>query len=308
MKKSPSKFVKNLQNPSYSHTDLACEAPSDCKNARGVHIRDFCVSGYDAAELEVTTKEAEDATGRPIGRYVTLHCPDMTCPETIDRESLSDALHMLLSDFIKRSGFEIAGSLTVLIAGLGNRFITADSIGPRVSDKVLATAHLNKNNKAFASLGIPSISVISPGVSSQTGIESADIIKAAAKTAKADFIIAIDALAARSTARLCATVQISDSGISPGSGIGNHRTAITEDTMGLPVIAIGIPTVISSATLIYDALTKTGAKELTPQLKEILDASDGFFVSPGESDSICEGAADIIASAIAKIFTDKLYA
>jgi spore protease len=139
---------------------------------------------------------------------------------------------------------------SVLITGLGNRAITADSIGSFTADKVVATAHLNRSSPDFAALGLPSVSVIAPGVSSQTGMETADIIKSAAICANADIIIAIDALAARSTERLCTTIQLSDTGIEPGSGVGNHRRAITYKSMGVPVIALGVPTVVNSATLV----------------------------------------------------------
>ncbi len=307
MKISQPKFDITSKKQSYSHTDLACECPAEAKNLKGAHFRDFSVFGYDASELCVTDSEAEEATGRAIGRYVTLYCPDMTCPETLDRGALTDAVRLLISEFIRQAGFELTNNSTVLIAGLGNRFITSDSIGPRVGDNVLATAHLNKSNPSFASLGIPSVSVITPGVSSQTGIESAELVKAAAKTASADLIIAIDALAARSTERLCTTVQISDNGINPGSGIGNHRTPITKETMGCPVIAVGIPTVISSATLVYDSLEKAGITQITPALESILDGSEGFFVSLGESDTICSAAADILSDAIEHAFMNELF-
>lgn len=307
MKISQSKFDKACRNPSYSHTDLACESPANAKNASGAYFRDYAVGAYKASELRVCTPEAEEACGRPMGRYATLYCPDMASPETLYRDSLSDAVSRLITDFIGEESFDIGAATTVLIAGLGNRFITPDSIGPRCADKVLATAHLNRADRAFASLGIPSVSVITPGVSSQTGIEAAEIIKAAGDAAKADFIIAIDALAAKSTERLCTTVQISNSGIQPGSGIGNHRAAITKETMGIPVIAVGVPTVISSATLVFDSLEKAGVEDLTDDMRRVLDASRGFFVSHGESDTICECAADILAAAIGKIFTDEIF-
>ncbi len=307
MKNSQCKFDILQKFMSYSHTDLACEAPEESRAAEGAVFKELTLGSYEASELTVSTKEAERACGCPIGRYATLHCPDMSTPDTLCRPELSAAVSDLLRSFISSEGFDPEGRSNVLIAGLGNRFITPDSIGARCADKVIATSHLNRSGSAFASLGIPSVSVIAPGVSAQTGIEAADIIKGAAASAGAQLIIAIDALAARSTKRLCATVQISNSGIRPGSGIGNHRSAITRETMGIPVIAVGVPTVISCATLVYDSLCRSGAEDISPALENILRESEGFFVSHGESDTICECAADILASAIGSIFTYKLY-
>ena len=307
MKNSHSKFDILTKKLSYSHTDLACECPAEAENAKGAFFRDYSIGGYDVSELRVTSDEGERATGRPIGRYVTLFCPDMASTAHLQSESCSFAIGKLLRDFAEGEGFIITKETRLLIAGLGNRFITSDAIGPKTADKILATAHLNKASKSFASLGVPSVSVIMPGVSSQTGIEAADIIRGAAKASQADFIIAIDALASRSTERLCATVQISNSGIHPGSGIGNHRKPITKETMDTPVIAVGIPTVISSATIIYDALEKADIADLSPALTKILDNGKNFYVSHGESDTICDFASDILASAIEHAFMDGLF-
>ena len=307
MKNSQSKFDILTGNLSYSHTDLACECPAEAKRAEGAFFSDYKIEGYDVSELRVTSPAGERATGRKAGRYVTFFCPEMISSAEIRHEMCSSAIAELLKDFAKGEDIKITKDTNILIAGLGNRFITSDAIGPKTADNILATAHLNKSSKSFASLGVPSVCVIKPGVSSQTGFEAADIICQAAKIAEADFIVAIDALASKSTERLCTTVQISNSGIHPGSGIGNHRSPITRETMGTPVIAIGIPTVISSSTLIYDALERAEIGTLPRSLAEILKNSRSFYVSHGESDTICDTASSILASAIEHAFMNDLF-
>ena len=304
MKISPSKFTEICKFRSYLHTDLACEAPAEAKNAHGTCFHDSRAGGFDISELTVSGEDAARICGRAQGKYITVYCKELSSPETLSKDSLSDVLSSLLKKLLPPYK---ENSSNILIAGLGNRSITADSIGSLTADRIIATAHLNRSSSEFSALGIPSVSVIAPGVSSQTGIETADIIKSAARCSEADIIIAIDALAARSTERLCTTVQISDSGIHPGSGIGNHRAAITKETMGIPVIAIGIPTVISCATLVYDSLERSGIKEIDASLADTLEGSRSLFVSHGESDTICQCAADVISCAVNTVFTEKMF-
>ena len=146
--------------------------------------------------------------------------------------------------------------MSVLVVGLGNREVTPDALGPRVVDNLFITRHIIKEygKYAFGEKNVNRISSIVPGVMAQTGMETADILKGIVRTAKPDCIIAIDALAARSTARLACTIQLTDTGIMPGSGVGNHRNAIDNNNMGVPVIAIGVPTVVDAATIVGDAL------------------------------------------------------
>lgn len=304
MKISQAKFTEMHNFRSYSHTDLACEAPADARNISGAVFNDYRAGDFDISELTVSDESSARSCGVAQGRYITVYCNELTSPETLSQDTLSALICSLLKKITEGL---VKDDAKILVAGLGNRSLTADSIGSRTADRVIATAHLNRSSKEFASLGIPSVSVISPGVSSQTGMETADIIKSAAKCANADIIIAIDALAAKGTERLCTTVQISDSGISPGSGIGNHRTAITKETMGVPVIAIGIPTVISCATLVYDSLEKAGTTEIDSSLADVLHRSRSLFVSHGESDTICDCAADILSSAINMAFTSGMF-
>ncbi|MBR6649942.1 MAG: GPR endopeptidase [Clostridia bacterium] len=307
MKNSQTKNNISTKKLLYLHTDLACECIPASQNAEGVCHKQFNLGEYEVCETEITSDNGEKITGRKKGKYISLFCPSLSLTQNLCAHELSDALKTLICNFTDYMGFDITPSSSILIAALGNRFITSDAIGPRTADKLLATHQLKLENKSFSRLGVPSIAVIAPGVASQTGIDAAHIIKAAAKSVKADFIIAIDALAARSTERLCATIQLSDGGIHPGSGIGNHRSPITKESMGIPVMALGIPTVISSSTLIFDALEKAKLDDFSPELEAILENGKGFFVSPGDSDTFCEDASDVLSDAINQAFLSKLY-
>ena len=158
-----------------------------------------------------------------------------------------------------------AEELSVLIVGLGNREVTADALGPRVVDNLLITRHVVRayGKAAYNCTRMNLVSSIEPGVMAKTGMETAEIISGVVKETQPDVLIVVDALAARSTRRLNRTIQITNTGIQPGSGVGNHRNALTEETLGVPVIAIGIPTVVDAATIVGDALEKlmSGEKE-----------------------------------------------
>ena len=150
------------------------------------------------------------------------------------------------------------------------------------------------------------LSAISPGVLGETGIETLELIRGAVRSVRPDLVIAVDALAARSCSRLATTVQISDSGIVPGSGIGNHRTAITMETLGVPVISVGVPTVVVSSTLVWDALREAGIDEVSSTLRAVLDNGKRFFVSPKESDLISDAVSELLAGAISEAFVGNL--
>ena len=147
--------------------------------------------------------------------------------------------------------------VSVLVVGLGNRAVTPDSLGPRVADNLSITRHILKEygKFAFGKEGVNSVSSIVPGVMAQTGMESMEIVAGVVKETKPDFVIAVDALAARNTKRLNRTIQVTDTGINPGSGVGNHRHGLNEKSLGVPVIAIGIPTVVDAATIVNDTMS-----------------------------------------------------
>lgn len=286
-------------------TDLACESINKNRNAAGTSYKEYRVSGIPVSELLVETKEGEKSTGRRCGRYVTVHCPVIRSLPDDTKEDLTDALSSIISSFTERiTGKEITSGTKVLVAGLGNRFISADSIGPRTADKIAVTAHVKASDhkELFDLIGCSSICAVHPGVMGQTGIEAAAMIKGAAEHFSPDVIIAVDALAARATKRLCATVQLCDTGIEPGSGIGNRRGAVNSQTIGYPVIALGVPTVVDCATLVYDALKSAGIDESDEVLSKRLSKEQSFFVSLRDSDVVSEEISAILANGINRAF------
>ena len=192
----------------------------------------------------------------------------------------------------------------VLVAGLGNAEITADAVGPQTVHRLTVTRHLHEyDREIFRLIGRCQLSALAPGVLGQTGMEALDLIRGAVRAVRPNVVLAVDALAARSTARLAATVQLSDTGIAPGSGIGNRRRAINQKSVGVPVISLGIPTVVDSATLVYDALQKAGIGEVDAPLREVLENQRHFFVSPKESDLITAQTAALLTEAIEQAFS-----
>lgn len=193
---------------------------------------------------------------------------------------------------------------SILIAGLGNRYITSDAIGPLTVKEITVTRHLEeRNQKIFEMLERQSISAIAPGVLGQTGIETFELIKSAVDTVKPDLVLVIDALAAKNVNRLATTIQICDTGIAPGSGIGNNRQAINREALGVPVIALGVPTMVSSATLVYDVLEKANLSELSDELNEVLENGMSFFVTLNETDTVVNTLSRILSDSIDMAFS-----
>lgn len=241
-------------------TDLALEARENMEeNAealRGVYVEE---EYHEESEIRVTrvvieTKNGSKAMGKPIGIYVTLEAPAMALPDENYHREISDELAKQLRQIIPG----IDQELSVIVVGLGNRDVTADALGPNVVDNLTITRHMVKEygRAAYNKKKVHMISALVPGVMAKTGMETQEIIKGVVEMTKPDVVMVIDALAARSTRRLNRTIQISNAGIHPGSGVGNHRNALTEETLGVPVIAIGVPTVVDAATIVSDAFEK----------------------------------------------------
>lgn len=239
-------------------TDLALEArelwrESAEKTTRlaGVKARRGRRQGYGVTTVEILDEEGEKALSMPRGRYVTVELERFWQRKEGFFEGAVQAVGAELRAMLPRKG-------SALVVGLGNESMTPDAVGPLTCQSVLVTRHLLRAMPdQFASLR--PVSVLRPGVLGTTGMESAEIVAAAAERIRPDFIVAVDALAARRLNRLCAAVQLSDAGIIPGSGVGNHRSALTKETLGVPVYAIGIPTVVDAATLTEDLLEEAGA-------------------------------------------------
>ena len=247
-------------------TDLALEARESVNEEesklRGVSVEEHYEEEADLRITKVTidTKNAEKMLGKPMGVYVTMEAPAMVEPDDDYHREISEALAEELLKMMPQEQEE----QSVLVVGLGNREVTADALGPQVVDNLLITRHVVKNygKAAYNCTRMNLVSSIEPGVMAKTGMETAEIISGVVKETGPDVLIVVDALAARSTRRLNRTIQITNTGIQPGSGVGNHRNALTQETLGVP-IAIGIPTVVDAATIVGDALEKlmSGEKE-----------------------------------------------
>lgn len=264
-----------------SRTDLAIEHHSltEIRDTEDFTHSQIYEDGIRTDIVKILTPIGEKTLSRPIGEYVTLTF------RNLPPDSLADAVKKHLVRLLPPNCQKI------LTVGLGNREITADAIGPYTVDRITVTGHL----EAYGGIGHYAIS---PSVLGKTGIESFTLIKSALEASKADAVIVIDALAAESLSRLYQTVQIGSTGIVPGSGVGNHRHAIDEKTLGVRVIAIGVPTVVSSATLFRDTLEKTGRAELLDSLEDDLAKIEPYFVTPPDADVDTDRLAVLLAQAI----------
>lgn len=239
-------------------TDLALETrekfEEDNVEIKGVKVDEKYL---EETEIKVTTMVIETengakAMGRPKGNYITIEASDMDGQDDEYHQRISMELARIIKNLLPKT----EEKLSVLIVGLGNREVTPDALGPRVVDQMMITRHVLKEfgKYAFGEEEVTSVSGIVPGVMAQTGMESQEIIRGIIEETTPDVLIAIDALAARSTKRLSRTIQITDTGINPGSGVGNHRHGLSKETVGIPVIAIGVPTVVDAATIVSDTM------------------------------------------------------
>ncbi|MBQ9543851.1 MAG: GPR endopeptidase [Clostridia bacterium] len=284
-------------------TDLAQEAHEIALGAGelpGVKTSRRRFGALWADVAEVTDENGSRALGKPVGTYVTLDVGRLWQDGVEEFRgkvlALRDALRFILPD--------VPGP--VLVAGLGNRLVTADAVGPLAVDSLIVTRHVKKERPGlFGSLGLSEVCALCPGVLGQTGIESADVLKNLCLSLSPAFVVAVDALAARRVKRLATTVQLSDSGISPGSGVGNARAPLDRETLGCEVICIGVPTVVDAATLALDCLGETLAdsERLAPLIEH---AGLNFFVTPKETDSIMKSMGTLIGGALNLALNPKL--
>lgn len=264
-------------------TDLAIEKhqmmPS--QEAEGVNLSRYENEDCKAVVIEILSEEGEKLLGKPMGKYITLEMNEFPDSSTLCDGRL-EMLKAAIEELLPEEG-------TVLVAGLGNSDITPDAIGPLCAKSILATRHIPKETKR--ELRLPSlrdVSVIGTEVTGKTGIETEELISGICEKISPSCVIVIDALAARNVSRLGTTVQLSNTGIEPGSGVGNKRKAINKENLGVPVIAIGIPTVVDAATLCYD-LTGQEIKS---------DDFGNMIVTPKDTDIITSGGARLIGTAI----------
>ena len=275
-------------------TDLALERHESVKNDNpdGVDFEVKEKENIKISHIKVIDERGEKALGKKKGRYITVELPSLE-ESTDNIESWSN----IISDEIKNLLPQKEG--TVLVAGLGNRDITPDALGPECIALLLATRHIGselKDNLKLTSL--KSVAGIVPGVLGNTGIETAEVIKGIVNQIKPSAVIVIDALASRSLERLGNTVQMCDTGVSPGSGVGNKRQKIDCDFLGVPVIAIGVPTVVDGITVALDVIETCGVKLDEEKKNDILRSEKGMMVTPKEVDLMIKRASKLIALAV----------
>ncbi len=307
-------------NKSFSiRTDLALEACEMLK-AKEETILDGIKSvtkirnGVEITCVEICNENGSKAAGKPIGKYITVETPKIRGNDPEVKENVIKETSEMLAFLINPNRYK-----NILIAGLGNRYITPDSLGPKVVSKILVTRHIKGTLPESIDENVASVAAIAPGVMGITGIETGEILSGIVEKIKPDLLIAIDALAARKFSRINSVIQMADSGISPGSGVGNRRMTLDKNTLGIPVIAIGVPTVVDAATLVNDTmdriLAEMAAASKDKAFYDMLNSIDGderydlindlltpyaenMFVTPKEVDAVIERLAEIISNAI----------
>ncbi len=269
-------------------TDLALERQEllGDEGTKGVLSQTEEKDRVKITRIEIRTEEASSQLAKPKGNYITVEVPPFsTDAEIFDGrlDTLSDEIRAMLPE-----------SGTVLVVGLGNVSITPDALGPKSAGYILATRHISDElKKSIGFESMRSVAGISPGVLGQTGIETGEIIRGIVDRIKPSAVITVDALASRNLSRLGCTVQMSDTGISPGSGVGNTRKRLDEETLGVKVISIGVPTVVDGATLAHDLIDKEKSKSYS-----VIPESEQMMVTPKEIDLLIERASKLVGMAI----------
>lgn len=303
-------------------TDLAIESREVLKESKkdeddGIKVTETEKEGMKITLVEILNERGSEEMGKPQGKYLTIESQKMRENDVFLHEQIIEELSKHINEFVKPQSIEDGG---VLVVGLGNRFITPDSLGPKVVSKILVTRHLKGTLPTEIENSVRKVSAISPGVMGITGIETAEIIKGIVERTKPSAVIAIDALAARRASRINATIQMTDTGVCPGGGVGNKRNALNFETLNVPVIAIGVPTVVDAATLVNDTLDRilvemTAVAEKGTDFYETLKGleneekynmicsilnpyMENMFVTPKEIDAVTDRLTNIIANSI----------
>ena len=281
-------------------TDLALEARERFEGSdtevHGVEVEEEYDEKRDIrlTRVRILTERGAKEMGKPIGTYLTLEAPGMATPDEDYHREISEVLAKCLRELM---GEEKERS--ILVAGLGNRDVTPDALGPEAVSNLLITRHLIREygKQVMGTERVNQISGIVPGVMAQTGMETSEIIQGIVAQTEPDLLIVVDALAARSTRRLSRTIQLTDTGIQPGSGVGNHRSSLTRESLGIPVIAIGVPTVVEAAAIIYDA--SGNCEQMPPHL-------NGMFVTPKNIDETIKQLSFTLSEAMNMAFQTEV--
>lgn len=265
------------------------------------------------SRVKITNQNGEQALGKPIGNYITIDVKKLKIAGEGEiqkaSETLSNELRKIIDMHTDKQG-------EILIVGLGNIYVTPDALGPKVTNEIDVTRHIIKYLPQYVEEGTRPVSAIAPGVLGTTGIETVEILKGIVDNIKPKLLIVIDALASRSIDRISSTIQISDTGIVPGAGVGNTRQEISQNSLGIPVVAIGIPTVVELATLVSDGidifidrlqekaesneyLNKLQQNDKYEEVKEALNVGEyNMIVTPKEIDDLIENMKDVVARGI----------
>ena len=295
-------------------SDLAVEAHafSGGADVPGVRVEQLKLSELTETVVEIVDERGSAALGKPCGRYVTLEGAQLAAAEPeISRVVVARLAHTL-SGMLPELG-------AVLVIGLGNRRITADSLGPRVVDGVLVTRHMRESMPPSLKGRLRSVSAVAPGVLGVTGIETAEIVGGIVDRVKPEAAVVVDALAARETSRICTTLQVSDTGIQPGSGVCNHRLGLSQETLGIPVIAVGVPMVVYASTIVRDALEllvedmPSDGEDHTSALEEMVNRVvarrlGDLVVTPREVDERVRAMASLLSEGVNRALQSRLSA
>ena len=313
------------------HTDLALEEKerfeSDDVEVQGVVLEEE----YDeereirVTTVKIVTEKGAKTMGKPVGTYITIEAPNMVVPDEEYHMEIAKELAKHIHSLIEIEKEEYAA----LVVGLGNREVTPDALGPYVVDNLNITRHIIREYGKYA-MGeekIQMTSAIVPGVMAQTGMESLEIIRGVVEETKPDIVLVVDALAARNSKRLNRTIQVADTGIHPGAGVGNHRNGITRESLGVPVIAIGVPTVVDAATIVNDTMENLiqaletsetlkgvgvvlqgyNATEKYELIKELVSPHlNGMFVTPKDIDEMLRRIGDTISMGLNILFKQNI--
>lgn len=284
-------------------TDLALEAHeinAQAGREDGIRTEEETIDGFSITTVHVGEGEGERLAKKKAGTYINV---DVGKSWLLASEGFAALVALLAGQLRKLFPADFSG--TALVVGLGNYDITADSIGPKAVEKVVVTRHLRTlNPQLYESAGFGDLCAFAPGVLGQTGMESAEIVRSIIEAVRPSLIVAIDALASRRLARLATTVQLCDTGIYPGAGVSNRRSELSAETLGVPVISIGVPTVVDAATLAYDLLGENADEKTAAALL----AGDGkdMFITLKESDVITKQTARLLGFAINRAFHGEL--
>ena len=270
-------------------TDLAMERAQDSGNMGGVCMWNTQAGPFSICEIEIQSAEAAERLQKPAGRYITLETPPIHGLSAEERQALAREMAERLAPLLPPFG-------DVLTVGLGNRHITSDALGSRVAEGVLVTRHLKDTLPDSLRGRLRGVSALCPGVLGITGMETADMVRGAVEQTRPSAVIAIDALSARACGRIGTAIQITDTGILPGSGVGNHRAGLTRDTLGVPVVAIGVPTVVYSAVIVRDALAALRAEHPEELARQLTDQD--MVVTPREIDQMVGELGQVLSMGI----------